>query len=44
MASTVNIYYSDEYALASGLETVTKSAEVAAAIAAEPTLAVRLVP
>lgn len=43
MASTVNIYYSDEYALATGLETVTKSAEVAAAIVADPTLAVRLV-
>ena len=43
MASTVNIYYSDEYALATGLETVTKSAEVAAAIVAEPALAVRLV-
>jgi len=43
VASTVNIYYSDEYALATGLETVTKSAEVAAAIVAEPALAVRLV-
>ena len=43
MASTVNIYYSDEYALATGLETVTKSAEVAAAIVADPALAVRLV-
>lgn len=43
MASAVNIYYSDEYALATGLETVTKSAEVAAAIVADPTLAVRLV-
>ena len=39
----VNIYYSDEYALATGLETVTKSAEVAAAIVADPALAVRLV-
>jgi acetoin utilization deacetylase AcuC-like enzyme len=43
VASTVNIYYSDEYALATGLETVTKSAEVAAAIVADPALAVRLV-
>lgn len=43
MAASVNIYYSKEYALATGLETVTKSAEVAAAIAAEPALAVRLV-
>ena len=43
MAASVNIYYSKGYALATGLETVTKSAEVAAAIAAEPALAVRLV-
>ena len=43
MSPSVNIYYSQEYALATGLETVTKSAEVAAAIVADPTLAVRLV-
>ena len=43
MSPSVNIYYSQEYALATGLETITKSAEVAAAIAADPTLAVRLV-
>ena len=43
MPEAVSIYYSKEYALATGLETVTKSAEVAAAIAADPALAVRLV-
>lgn len=43
MSPSVNIYYSQEYALATGLETVTKSAEVAAAIVADPALAVRLV-
>jgi acetoin utilization deacetylase AcuC-like enzyme len=43
VAAPVNIYYSKEYALATGLETVTKAAEVAAAIAAEPALGVALV-
>ena len=43
MASTLRIYYSKDYALATGLETVTKSAHVAAAIAAEPALGVELV-
>jgi acetoin utilization deacetylase AcuC-like enzyme len=43
VSPSVNIYYSQEYALATGLETVTKSAEVAAAIVADPALAVRLV-
>ena len=43
MAASVNIYYSKDYALATGLETVTKSAEVAAAIAAEPALGVALI-
>lgn len=43
MPEAVSIYYSKEYALAAGLETVTKSAEVAAAIVADPALAVRLV-
>jgi acetoin utilization deacetylase AcuC-like enzyme len=43
MGSPLRIYYSKSYALALGLETVTKSAHVAAAIAAEPTLGVELV-
>jgi len=42
MGLPVTIYYSDEYALATGLETVTKSAEVAKAIRADLTLPVRL--
>lgn len=44
MTETLRIYYDPSYALADGLETVTKSLHVAAAIAAEPELGVEVVP